>query len=183
MIGRVVGADRRFRSRPLCVHESAVPATGHAVRHQAGRPATRNARSSCTGSHIVAPPLVCLDINHFVHVARPLVVIGVSGPPQVATTMQMWRSLRLCGHGPVAGNLLDADYVISQNNTEHNPGPSPSGPALLSGAPTSPISTRYSRSVQKAQTPQTANTEQSRAFGNDDPQTFGNCPPEIVFAS
>ena len=25
-------------------------------------------------AHIVASPLVCLDINHFVHVARPLVV-------------------------------------------------------------------------------------------------------------
>ena len=85
------------------------------------------------------PVTFCCDFvsgNRIVHVARPLVVIGVSGPPQVATTMQMWRSLRLCGHGPVAGNLLDADYVISQNNTEHNPGPSPSGHPLLSGPPT-----------------------------------------------
>eukprot|EP00964_Phaeocystis_antarctica_P127967 scaffold91694_cov24-Phaeocystis_antarctica.AAC.1 len=31
--------------------------------------------------HIVTPPLVCLDINHFVYVARPLVVSRGSGGP------------------------------------------------------------------------------------------------------
>ena len=44
-----------------------------------------------------------------------------------------------------ADYLLDADYLFGQNMTEHNPAPSPSGHPLLSGPPTGPTFTRYSR--------------------------------------